>query len=67
MDQRLKMRRSLIANQDLNIGEKLTEANLGAKRPGTGISVSDYDLYIGKTLAKSVNKDSLFSTDDFVD
>ncbi|NQV77148.1 MAG: hypothetical protein HQ490_02200, partial [Lutibacter sp.] len=47
--------------------EILTEANLGAKRPGTGISVSEYDLYIGKKLAKSVNKDILFSSDDFVD
>jgi sialic acid synthase SpsE len=67
MAQRLKMRRSLIANLDLKIGETLTEVNLGAKRPGTGISVSEYDLYIGKTVAKSVNKDSLFSIEDFVD
>jgi N-acetylneuraminate synthase len=65
LTQRLKMRRSLIANQDLNIGEILTESNLGAKRPGTGISVSEYDLYIGKKLTKNVNKDSLLSIDDF--
>jgi sialic acid synthase SpsE len=64
--QRLKMRRSLIVNQDVNIGEKLTESNLAAKRPGTGISVSEYDSFIGKQLIKSVKKDSLISYNDIL-
>jgi sialic acid synthase SpsE len=64
--QRLKMRRSLIANQDLIAGTTLTESNLAAKRPGTGISVCEYDTFIGKKLAKSVKKDSLLSSDDIL-
>ncbi len=64
--QRLKMRRSLIANEDLIEGTILSESNLAAKRPGTGISVSEYDSFIGKKLAKSVKKDSLLSSDDFL-
>jgi sialic acid synthase SpsE len=65
--QRLKMRRSLIVNQDVNIGEILTELNLAAKRPGTGICVSEYDSILGKKLMKSIKKDSLLSTKDFLD
>jgi N-acetylneuraminate synthase len=64
--QRLKMRRSLIANEDLIAGTILTESNLAAKRPGTGISVCEYDSFIGKKLAKSVKKDSLLSSDDIL-
>ena len=65
--QRLKMRRSLIVNQDLNAGEILTELNLAAKRPGTGICVSEYDSFLGKKLLKSIKKDSLLSTKDILD
>jgi sialic acid synthase SpsE len=62
--QRTKMRRSLVAGVDLNEGDVLTEANLGAKRPGTGISVSEWDSFIGKKLNKKLEKDSLISPDD---
>ncbi|OIQ72593.1 N,N'-diacetyllegionaminic acid synthase [mine drainage metagenome] len=62
--QRKKMRRSLIANTDLQAGDILTENNLGAKRPGTGISVSDWDSYLGKKVNKKVDKDSLLSPHD---
>lgn len=64
IDQRLKMRRSLIANVDLLPGDVLTEDNLGAKRPGTGISVSDFDFYIGKTINKKIEKDSVLKIED---
>lgn len=62
--QRGKMRRSLIAGCDLNPGDILTEANLGAKRPGTGISVSEWDVYLGKKINKKLDKDSLISPND---
>lgn len=64
IDQRFKMRRSLIANVDLLPGDVLTEDNLGAKRPGTGISVSDFDFYIGKTINKKIEKDSVLKIED---
>jgi len=62
--QRKKMRRSLIANTDLEPGDILSEVNLGAKRPGTGISVSEWDSFIGKKINKKINKDSLLSSND---
>jgi sialic acid synthase SpsE len=62
--QRMKMRRSLIANTDLEPGDILNEVNLGAKRPGTGISVSEWDSFIGKKINKKINKDSLLSSND---
>ena len=64
LEQRKKMRRSLIANIDLNPGDVLTEKNIGAKRPGTGISVSEWDMYLGKIVNKHIGKDSLILTDD---
>jgi sialic acid synthase SpsE len=62
--QRGKMRRSLVAGSDLNPGDVLTEENLGAKRPGTGISVSEWDALLGKKVNKKLNKDSLISPSD---
>jgi len=62
--QRDKMRRSLIAGSDLNPGDVLTEANLGAKRPGTGISVSEWDNILGKRVNKMISKDCLISLND---
>ena len=62
--QRGKMRRSLIANFDLNPGDILTEANLGAKRPGTGISVSEFGNFLGKKVIRRIEKDSLILTTD---
>lgn len=64
--QRKKMRRSLIAVIDLNPGDILSEENLGAKRPGTGISVSEWDSYIGKEVNKKIRKDSLISLSDII-
>jgi sialic acid synthase SpsE len=64
LNQRAKMRRSLIVNTDLNPGDVLTKENLGAKRPGTGISVSEWDLYLGKVVNKKIEKDSLIFPKD---
>jgi sialic acid synthase SpsE len=64
LNQRAKMRRSLIVNTDLNPGDILTKENLGAKRPGTGICVSEWDLYLGKVVNKKIEKDSLIFPKD---
>ena len=62
--QRTKMRRSLISKVDINPGDLLTEENLDAKRPGTGISVSQWDQYIGKRVNKKIERDSLITLND---
>ncbi|MBQ7497348.1 MAG: N-acetylneuraminate synthase family protein [Selenomonas sp.] len=57
--QREKMRRSLVTLRDLPAGTVLTPADLTAKRPGTGISVADYDKVLGRMLKCSLPKDRL--------
>jgi sialic acid synthase SpsE len=63
--QRSKMRRSLVAGASLKKGEVITEENLSAKRPGTGICVSEWDIYIGKAVNRDIEKDALLRTSDF--
>lgn len=57
--QRDKMRRSLVAANDLKEGHILTEADIDAKRPGDGITVSRYSEIIGKKLICDIMKDEL--------
>lgn len=63
-DQRLKMRRSITAKQNLKQGTVLTKEMLYAKRPGDGISPDKIDLIIGKKLKKDINADYLIYFED---
>ena len=54
-------RRSLVANQDIKIGDKFTNKNLTTKRPGTGISANQYFKYLGKKAKKDFKYDDLIS------
>ena len=65
LDQRKKMRRSLVVSEDMEIGDILTENLLTAKRPGTGISVSEWDAYLNQKITKSILKDSLLTKEHF--
>ena len=47
------------------IGDILTEDCLEAKRPGTGICVSEWEAYLNKKLTKPILKDSLFTKGHF--
>ena len=59
------MRRSLVAAKDMKIGDILTEDCLDAKRPGTGICVSEWDTYLNKKIAKPILKDCLLTKGHF--
>ena len=65
LDQSKKMRRSLVAAKEMKIGDVLTEDCLEAKRPGTGICVSEWDTYLNKKITKPISKDSLFTEEHF--
>lgn len=52
-------RRSLVANNKINIGEKFNNKNLTCKRPGNGISANKYFEYIGKKSKKKYEYDDL--------
>jgi len=63
-EQRLKMRRSIIAKKDLATGTVLTKEMLDAKRPGDGIAPDKIDLVLGKKLKKDISADSLILIED---
>jgi N-acetylneuraminate synthase len=52
-------RRSLVASCDIAAGEVFTEANLGYKRPGIGISPMDYWDVLGRPAARRYAADEL--------
>ena len=53
------VRKSLVALVSIKAGEPFTEANLGVKRPGSGISPMRWDEYIGITAKKNYQFDEL--------
>lgn len=65
MEQRKKMRRSIIATRDLPAGTKLTKTDLGAKRPGTGLPPEKINGLVGKVLIRDVKADTLIFDSDF--
>ena len=58
-DQQKKMRRSLVAAVDMCKGHKIEEKDLTAKRPGDGISLSEYEKIVGRVLVQDIKKDQL--------
>lgn len=65
MEQRKKLRRSVIATRDLPAGTILTKADLSAKRPGTGLPPEKINELIGKVLIRDVQADTLILDSDF--
>ena len=53
------VRKSIVAKTKIKKGEILTEQNLSAKRPGTGISPMKWDDIIGTKSEKDYNEDEL--------
>ena len=56
IEQRLKMRRSLVTARDLHCGDIITEEDLEAKRPGDGIAPTNMEEVIGKVVKKDIPK-----------
>jgi len=53
------IRRSIVAARHIKKGEILTESNLAAKRPGTGISVARWDDVIGQKAKRDFEEEEL--------
>ena len=66
IEQRTKMRRSLIYKRDMLTGEVIGAEDIDAKRPGTGIPPTEKATIIGKTLLSDVKADTLVQKEDFV-
>jgi N-acetylneuraminate synthase len=59
----LAFRRSLYVVEDVAAGEVLTEKNLRAIRPGSGLPPKYYDLLLGKRVSRAVRRGTPMSWD----
>ena len=60
---RREARRSLVLTRDMTAGEKITEKDIMAKRPGTGISPKYMDIVIGRQVQRDLSEDTILSWD----
>ena len=58
---RREARRSLVLTHDMKKGEVLTEKDLIAKRPGTGISPKYQDIVLGRVLKEDMKEDDILT------
>ena len=65
LEQRKKMRRSIVATRNLRSNEILKEEDMDVKRPGIGISPERLKDLIGRTLVNDIEEDTLILDRDF--
>lgn len=63
--ERVIFSKSLVAARALAKGATLTEADVVAKKPGTGIAASRMPEFVGKRLSRAVSKDAFLAETDF--
>jgi N,N'-diacetyllegionaminate synthase len=59
MEKRKKFRRSLVAARALPRGHTLTEGDLEAKRPGTGIAPDQLAYVVGRKISRDIKADDV--------
>ena len=59
IEKRRQFRRSLVTRAALPAGHVLTEADLDAKRPGTGIGPDELRYAVGRTLTADLGEDQV--------
>lgn len=57
-------RKSLVALIPIHKGTRFTEANLGSKRPGTGISPMNYWMWLGRKATRDYSPDQPIHEDE---
>lgn len=58
---RKEARRSLVLTRDMKSGEVITEKDIMAKRPGTGISPKYMDVIIGRQISVNASEDTILT------
>ena len=53
--------KSIVASQNLNSGTIVKIEHIAFKKPGTGISASNYQEVLGKTLTKDYKKNEMIN------
>lgn len=56
---RANARRSLVAAVDIKVGEAITKEMITYKRPGSGISSSEFDNIVGMVAKKNIEEDTI--------
>lgn len=64
MINRENLSKSLIANEDIKAGEKITKEHIKVQSPGQGISPQKYHLLLGKVANRNINNDDFFFDSD---
>ena len=57
--------KSIVAVRDLSAGSRLTESDLGVRKPGRGIPASRLKELVGHTLVRAVSRNAFLTEDDF--
>ena len=60
---RREARRSLVLTRDMKKGEVITEMDVMAKRPGTGISPKYIDIVLGRAVKEDLSEDTVLTWD----
>jgi len=66
LEQRKKMRRSIVASRDLKAGEVIRISDLDVKRPGTGIPPELISKIGGRVVSHDIGVDTLISESDLL-
>jgi N-acetylneuraminate synthase len=61
---RLNARRSMVLTRNVKANQKISEQDLVAKRPGTGISPMSWDQVIGQKFSRDLPEDHILTWDD---
>lgn len=63
-DNERNKRRSLYAKEDIHVGDLFTPNTIGSYRPGFGLSPRYWDVIIGKTSKREIEKGDILTTED---
>lgn len=66
LEQRSKMRRSVVTTRPLTKGHTINASDITLKRPGEGISADKIDEVIGKVLKNDIDSDCMIRYEDLV-
>lgn len=59
-----KLRKSIVAARPLRAGQRITEADIAAKCPGTGLSPIHWDAVLGQSLLRDIPADAQLCWED---
>ena len=65
-EQRLKMRRSIVAARDLYSGNIITLSDLDVKRPGNGLAPGKLAELVGRRIKNDIPEDSMIFESDLM-